>query len=95
MDGKEEKGGGGGLKSKQWGASEIEINPHSCVSISEFELSKKEDDDERNLKIPQTLMPSLDDIFHHTCFTHSQTNQTLERKVPFLNRNESKVLALQ
>ena len=41
MDGKEEKGGGGGLKSKQWGASEIEINPHSCVSISEFELSKK------------------------------------------------------
>ena len=35
---------GGGwrrLKSKQWGASEIEINPHSCVSISKFELSKK------------------------------------------------------
>ena len=31
----------GGLRSEQWGASEIGINPHSCVSISKFELSKK------------------------------------------------------
>ena len=49
---------GRSFKRKEWGAFQIEINPHSCVSISKFELSKKgKGDKDLELFNAQVLRP--------------------------------------